>query len=914
MGMGRLANSVSRFSAHRGLLLVWLLTIPAVLPLFQPYITASADGLLHLYRVMALKDSVLQGIFFTRWLPDLAFGYGFPLFVFYAPLAYYITLLLAIVPGSSLALAFNLSLALAFFLAATGVYLFIGELSNQRATVLAAVVYVYAPFQLYNALFRGSLPAAWAMALFPFVFWIFTRLIRADRLLTPLFPLSALILSLALLTHNTLTLLYIPLFLIYLGVMIIADRRAIHSYILGRVVLALMLGTGMAAFFLIPAILEREFAQIERVIISPDFDFRYHFVSLSQLFSLPPPADTGLLNPSIPLTIGVVHVVLAGFGLATGLWRGFKQRQSTVIAVTLFAGAAVVAMLILMLPVSVVAWETLPLIAFVQFPHRLLGPTALMVALLAGLGVAGLSGRGAFWLTLGSVLAIFVTTIPLLYPRYNTSGPSSPTIPDMFEYERASGAIGTTSFGEYLPIWVRQLPRESPLEDYYQENEPVSRLAQEYLPPEAVVEWANYGVNHMEFGITAPTPYQLVINTFYFPGWQAEIDGQPVSLAPFSDRGLISINVPDGRREISLSFQETAVRQTANLFSLFSLILCGALLAASFFRWSGSVTSVRTIHTYSHPQFITLAVLGIVLIMTKTLVLDRIDTPFKHTFSGQEVPEADTTLAVNFGNRINLLGYSLPSARTTPGQMFDIVAYWQARQPLYNNYSALVHLVDDQGHLYAGQDNLHPGTIPTRQWPPWTFVQDVHQIPVPAGTPPGDYFLALGLYDPASWERLPIIIEEQATSENTVTVPVIIEKSQRIPEIDELGITWPHLVEIAQLRLLGSTPEQEALLANGFLRIALFWEAITGPSDDYLISVRLLDETGQLQAIHTAQPSFDRYPTSQWQAGERVRDNHALWIAETLPAGSYQLQLQVLAENGQPISGWLELGRLEQPD
>jgi hypothetical protein len=161
---------------------------------------------------------------------------------------------------------------------------------------------------------------------------------------------------------------------------------------------------------------------------------------------------------------------------------------------------------------------------------------------------------------------------------------------------------------------------------------------------------------------------------------------------------------------------------------------------------------------------------------------------------------------------------------------------------------------------------------------------------------------------------LPIIIEEQATIENTVTVPVIIEKSQRIPEIDELGITWPHLVEIAQLRLLGSTPEQEALLANGFLRIALFWEAITGPSDDYLISVRLLDETGQLQAIHTAQPSFDRYPTSQWQAGERVRDNHALWIAETLPAGSYQLQLQVLAENGQPISGWLELGRLQQPD
>ena len=912
--MGRLANSVSRLSNHRGLLLVWLLTIPAVLPLFQPHITASADGLLHLYRVMALKDSALQGIFFTRWLPDLAFGYGFPLFVFYAPLAYYVTLLLALVPGSSLTLAFNLSLALAFFLAATGVYLFIAELLNQRASALAAVVYVYAPFQLYNALFRGSLPAAWAMALFPFVFWIFTRLIRVDRLLTPLFPLSALVLSLALLTHNTLTLLYIPLFLVYLGVMIIADRRVLRPYVIGRVVLALMLGVGIAAFFLIPAMLEREFAQIKRVIISPDFDFRYHFVSLSQLFSLPPPADTGLLNPGIPLTLGVVQVVLAGFGLATGLWWGYKQRQRTVIAITLFAGTAVLAMLVLMLPISVVVWETLPLIAFVQFPHRVLGPTALMVALLAGLGVAGLSGRKGFWLTLAGVLAIFVTTIPLLYPRYNTSGPSDPTVINMFEYERASGAIGTTSFGEYLPIWVTQLPRESPLEQFYRENEPISRLAREYLPSEAAVEWANYGVNHMEFGITAPTPYQLVVNTFYFPGWQAKIDGQPASLTPFSDRGLISITVPDGRREISLSFHETPVRQTANVISLFSIIACGALLVAGFFRRSGSLTGVQTKSTFGYPQLITLAALGVALILTKTLVLDRTDTPFKRTFSGQEVPEADTKLAINFGNRINLLGYSLPSARTTPGQMFDIIAYWQARQSLNNNYSALVHLVDDQGHLYAGQDNLHPGTIPTRQWPPWTFVQDVHRIQVPVGTPPGDYFLALGLYDPSSWERLPILIEEQATGEDTVTVPVTVEKSDRRPDIDKLGITWPHLAEVAQLRLLGSTPEQEVLPANDFLRVALFWEAMTAPSEDYLVSVRLLDETGQPQAVHTAQPSFNRYPTSRWRAGERVRDNHALWIAESLPAGSYQLQLQLLAENGETLSDWLELGRLQKPN
>ena len=76
------------------LLLVWLLALPAATPFFQSTLPRSADGLLHLYRVVALAAALQQGAIFPRWLPDLAFGYGFPLFVYYAPLAYYLTTLL----------------------------------------------------------------------------------------------------------------------------------------------------------------------------------------------------------------------------------------------------------------------------------------------------------------------------------------------------------------------------------------------------------------------------------------------------------------------------------------------------------------------------------------------------------------------------------------------------------------------------------------------------------------------------------------------------------------------------------------------------------------------------------------------------------------------------------------------------
>jgi hypothetical protein len=61
--------------------------------------------------------------------------------------------------------------------------------------------------------------------------------------------------------------------------------------------------------------------------------------------------------------------------------------------------------------------------------------------------------------------------------------------------------------------------------------------------------------------------------------------------------------------------------------------------------------------------------------------------------------------------------------------------YWQARQPLATNYSALAQLVDDHQHLYGGQDNLHPGNLP----PPVGNRGALCRISpgrVPASTPP----------------------------------------------------------------------------------------------------------------------------------------------------------------------------------
>lgn len=865
------------------LLVLTLLILPAASPLFQPTLTRSADGLLHLYRVVALDHALNRGVFFPRWLPDLAYGYGLPLFVFYAPLAYYLTEGLHLA-GLGTIPALNGSFVLAIWISGLGVYLLVRDLFGLRAGMLAAAAYVYAPYPLYNIMGRGSLPIAWAGAIFPLVFWAFTRLIRTGR--PRYLPLSAFLLGLALLTHNISSLVYLPLLLFYVALSLYFRAKDSTAYY--RTGLGLALGIGLAAFFLIPAVLEKQFVQIERVITPPDFDYHDNFVPFAELFRLPPPANTGLLNPDPPLTPGPVQMMLAALGLVGLIYR--RNRPDP--APLLFAWVGLGIILFMALPLSVGVWERLPLIAFVQQPHRLLSLAAFLLALLAGWLIAALPERFRTGATLIGLSLIFAAAIPLLYPRY--APPPDPTLPGMIAYEQATGAIGTTSFGEYLPHWVEQVPREPP----------ETRFDPAYLPAGTELEAATYGFNRADLTLDSPQPFQAVFHTFYFPGWQAAVDGEPAPIGPVSERGLIGVSLPAGRHRLQLRFRETPIRLAADILSALSLILIAAY--GLYTAGPGKKSNARP-EAVPRSALYALLILGLLFIGLKAAYLDRYDNPFKRVFDGNHVDAAKVSRRVNFGDQINLLGYDLDRRTTTFERSFALTAYWQARHPLAVDYSSLLHLVDDGGHLYAGQDNLHPGGLPSSRWEPWGFVRDPHTLSIPPGTPPGDYQLALGLYHPATWQRLPTGEPDRA---DVIAVPVRVVKANRPPTLAELEIAWPVQRNLGpDLRLLGASPEQTELRRNDLWRVALFWETIRAPIEqNYQIQLQL--RAGQtIAAEQTGQPSYGRYPTRRWTVGERVRDNHALWIPPDLEPDRYQLWIQLIAENGQPVGPPILLGQ-----
>jgi 4-amino-4-deoxy-L-arabinose transferase-like glycosyltransferase len=123
----------------------------------------------------------------------------------------------------------------------------------------------------------------------------------------------------------------------------------------------------------------------------------------------------------------------------------------------------------------------------------------------------------------------------------------------------------------------------------------------------------------------------------------------------------------------------------------------------------------------------------------------------------QVPPPVEHQLDVTFGERITLRGYTLHTDALSSTGTLSLTVQWQAQAPPQHDYMLFAHLLNAQGERVAQIDArpAGPDALPTSWAPPrvhtWT-----HPLPVPPDLPPGDYWLALGLYKPDDFTRLPL--------------------------------------------------------------------------------------------------------------------------------------------------------------
>lgn len=120
-------------------------------------------------------------------------------------------------------------------------------------------------------------------------------------------------------------------------------------------------------------------------------------------------------------------------------------------------------------------------------------------------------------------------------------------------------------------------------------------------------------------------------------------------------------------------------------------------------------------------------------------------------------PNPSYPMAVELGNAIRFLGYSVETQNPKPGGALTLVLYWESLALLDVDYTIFVHLRDSNNVSRVGADHQpYEGAAPTTRWKVGAVIKDVVKIDIPADLPPGEYQVAVGMYRLDTLERLPV--------------------------------------------------------------------------------------------------------------------------------------------------------------
>jgi len=119
------------------------------------------------------------------------------------------------------------------------------------------------------------------------------------------------------------------------------------------------------------------------------------------------------------------------------------------------------------------------------------------------------------------------------------------------------------------------------------------------------------------------------------------------------------------------------------------------------------------------------------------------------------LPHPERAMDVRLADEVQFLGYDGTGAEAIPGEALTLTFYWRAMGRIDASYKVFVHLVDEQGRIWAQQDSEPGGgSLPTTSWLPGEVITDTYRLSVPGSIAGGQYTLQAGMYDKATGKRL----------------------------------------------------------------------------------------------------------------------------------------------------------------
>ena len=876
-----------------------LLSIPVLQPLLGGDLTCGFDNVLHLWRAIETDALLEHGIFYSRWQPHMALGFGYPALLFHPPISPLLAALFHRLGLPWLA-AVNATFVTGTLLSGWSVWLLVREWWGDMSGVVAGVIIVTLPFHAYVNFRRASMSEAVAWALPALILWGLIRWQKRGQrrgLLVAAGAEAAL-----LLTHDASAYLFLPLSLAAIVALALAHRS---GRMLGRGILALALGAGLAAFFWLPSVMERSFVQFGRVL---EYPYAASFVAVDYLLEPPRASDPSWINPWLPKGIGLIPVSLAV--LSPLAWSRASREQRFWLAAI---GLGTLGYVGLALPYARPIWRLIPVLQYLHFPWRFLTPAAVGVAVLGGVGAWTLRRR-AFVAPLvagGLVLA----SLGWLYPPHCRL-PQPTTLPGMLAYEQATGDLGSTFLGELLPASVRTMPAALTVGEDLDAGREAVRLRPESLPEGSRLLRADYGPVDATIEIESPVPFRARYLAFYYPGWRVSVDGTRVPIAPTEPDGLIAFDVPAGRHTVRVQFGETAARLAADVFSLLSLVALFLLMVIP----GESPQQVRHPASRTTDSAWPLLLVSILLLVTKVALIDRFNTPLRRVnLVDGRLRNVDVPAEITFGDELVLLGTDALPESVPSGERFEFRTYWRALHPGGPDYGVTINVVDAQGQRWNGADirppRWHSTPPPAWEWSPDQYALVALSVPLKPGAPPGTYTFEVVAFDRGTLAPLTAHDANGQAIGPSLPLGQITVSAPRYPvDPDAVDLRRRLDLPLGPLTLLGAHFDRIEAAPGHSVLLTVHWRAEEQPLEDLSLHMTLVSPNEDPVAEYDLPPVAAWHPTTAWRAGDLWRGQHSLRLPAHLESGAHRWTLQVCPSRGgecQPGGAGASLDQLQ---
>jgi 4-amino-4-deoxy-L-arabinose transferase-like glycosyltransferase len=266
-----------------------------------------------------------------------------------------------------------------------------------------------------------------------------------------------------------------------------------------------------------------------------------------------------------------------------------------------------------------------------------------------------------------------------------------------------------------------------------------------------------------------------------------------------------------------------------------------------------------------------------------------------------EEPSIDHPVQVDFGGQLRLLGY------TQTGDQ-EVILFWEALQPLDQDYRVSITLRDTEGQVW-GQWDGRPGAYlyPTDRWRVGQVVFGRYElIPIP-GTPPGDYGLEIGVYTEEDLEGLDVL-DAAGAPQGTRAMLGAVRLS--VPAVDAGEIDLPNPVRFDMgggLSLLGWDLDRFEAQPGDRMLLTLVWSVDSAPQGDYRVRISVTDDMGQTLDAGTFPPTNLWHPTTIWLPGQAWRGQNTFRLPIQTEPGPASLAVQLADVAGTPLGEAAEL-------